>query len=231
VVFIAPIILVMAYAGTFLLGRPLYALLRALKLTAFWLAPTAGIFVGFVVVYIFFLVINIKDPGGVSDAMRYGAPPGAAIGALLWWIGRPDLEGASSEEIALPKLNWNTVRMLIAFSLAPFVVPIAALIFPDAGFNPLLAYAIALFISITLFRVLRKLELDRFWMVVAAGCAVGLATVLVFAILAPDPAGVLLGQFGLVSVVFALSGAVAGAIFWLIARPDRNVPANSTPSN
>jgi hypothetical protein len=63
VVFIAPLVLVMAYAGTVVFGRPLYSLLRALKLTAFWLAPIAGIFVGFVVVYIFFLVINIKGTG------------------------------------------------------------------------------------------------------------------------------------------------------------------------
>jgi hypothetical protein len=120
--------------------------------------------------------------------------------------------------------------MLIAFLVAPFVVPIAALMFPDAGFSPLLAYAIALFMSTALFRILRQLELDRLWIVVAAGCAIGLATVFVFAFLAPGPAGVFLGQFGLVRVAFALSGAVAGAIFWLIARPDRNVAAGSTLS-
>lgn len=28
-----------------------------------------------------------------------------------------------------------------------------------------------------------------------------------------------------------LPGAASGAIVWLIARPDRNVPAGSTPSN
>ena len=221
VVFIAPIVLVIAYAGTVVFGRPLYSLLRALKLTAFWLAPIAGIVVGFVVMCIFFLVINIKNLEVFSDAIRYGGPPGAAIGALLWWIGRPDLQDPSGEEIALPKFNWNSVRVLIAFLVAPFVVPIAALIFPDMGFSPLLAYAIALFMSIALFRILRELELNGLWTVVAAGCAIGLATVFVVAMLADDPARVLLGQFGLVSVVFALSGAAAGAIFWLIARPDR----------
>ena len=76
--------------------------------------------------------------------------------------------------------------MLIAFLVAPFVVPIAALIFPYLDFNPLLAYAIALFMSITLFRILRELELNGFWIIVVAGCAIGLATVLVFAILSPD---------------------------------------------
>ena len=87
--------------------------------------------------------------------------------------------------------------MLIAFLVAPFVVPIAALMFPDAGFSPLLTYAIALFMSIALFRILRQLELDRFWIVLAAGCAIGFSTVLVTAILAPEPTG---GLFGTIRI-------------------------------
>lgn len=226
--FFFPIALAYAYAGTFLFGLPFYLLLRALKLTAFWWAPAVGLVVGSAMALILFLSIGARNLEAITEAIKYGGPPGAAVGALLWLIGRPDRPDAPGEELSLPKWNWNTARMptglLVAALASPMIVGlIFAPVIPGTEFSPFLTYPVTLIISVAVFRIMRELNLTKLWIVVVAGCAIGLATLLIFAILSTNPSNTLVAQYGFASVVFVLSGAVVGAIFWLIARPDRHV--------
>lgn len=240
---IFPLALMLAYTGTLLFGLPLYLLLRAFKLTTFWLAPVAGFVIGFAMVFLFFMGIGAKDLEAVPEALQYGGPPGAAVGALLWLIGRPDRQKLSdaatdlsnSDKTAVVSLGSGLLavichpdaRMLVALLIAPLAVPmIVGLIFgsvvPGTEFSPLLAYPVALIVSVAAFRILRELTLTGLWTAVVAGGVIGLATILCFAILATDPSNVVSSQSGfLVSSIFALSGGIVGALFWLIARPDR----------
>lgn len=227
IAYIAPIVLALAYSGTIVFGLPLYLLLRAFRLTAFWLAPVAGIVVGFAVMFLFLLGIGTKGLEAVTEAIQHGGPPGAAVGALFWLIARPDRPDPSDDELVLPKFNWNTTRVLVAFLAAPVALPvIVALVYmpfiPGMRFEPFFAYPIALLMSVPLFRILRELRLTGFWTAAVAGCAIGLATSLVLSIMGIELSSALAEQpRSLILLVFTLSGSVLGAIFWLIARPDR----------
>jgi hypothetical protein len=100
---IAWVYLLVGYSGTILVGAPLYRFLCARSLTAFWVAPLAGIVVGAVLsalVYwlvLFSLGINLPSSGEGIASIRLmtgiiggSALSGAAVGILLWLIARPD---------------------------------------------------------------------------------------------------------------------------------------------
>jgi len=70
-----------AYASTFIIGAPVYLFLRARGLTAFWIAPAIGFAVGILVTAPIF---------GMQLAATVVGPLGAAVGAVLWLIDRPD---------------------------------------------------------------------------------------------------------------------------------------------
>jgi hypothetical protein len=84
---VAPVIavaLVVSYVATGAFGAPLYLLLRAQNVTAFVIAPAAGLIAG--------MIVMSMLPGGFvsSSALQFGALTGAAVGAVLWLIARPD---------------------------------------------------------------------------------------------------------------------------------------------
>ena len=87
----APVIaiaLVVSYVATGAFGAPLYLFLRAQNVTAFVIAPAAGLIAGVI-------VMSMLLGGFVSSsALQFGALTGAAVGALLWLIARPDLHRA-----------------------------------------------------------------------------------------------------------------------------------------
>lgn len=237
VTYIAPIALAVAYVGTLLFGLPLYSLLRALRLTTFWLAPVAGFLLGIATMLLVFVVIGARNIDMLSEATREGGAPGAAVGALLWLIARPDRQEQPGEKISLPKWDWNTARVPIAFLVAPLAIPmLVTLTFvplvPSVGFNSLIAYPIALLLSVPPFRILCESKLTGFWAMTTTGAAVGLATFFVLAMLSGGLLSALAEQSRfLILAIFGLSGAVAGTIFWAIARPDRDVVPSSSPSN
>ena len=78
---LAPIGLIVAYAGTFVFGVPVYLFLRAHNVTSFWIAPVVGFLAGGVLM----LVILGPEP-----AVDMGGPLGALVGTFLWLIARPD---------------------------------------------------------------------------------------------------------------------------------------------
>lgn len=80
------------YAGVFILGAPIYLLLRACKLTAVWIAPVAGALVGGVVVG-GLVAVEKGLMYGVHLGEMIGAPSGAMVGLVFWLIARPDLQG------------------------------------------------------------------------------------------------------------------------------------------
>ncbi len=73
-----------AYAGTFALGVPLYLFLRVRNLTAFWIAPVFGFIVGAIVMFL--LVGRDVSPAN----LQFGGLCGAVVGTILWLIARPD---------------------------------------------------------------------------------------------------------------------------------------------
>jgi hypothetical protein len=76
----AAILAVGAYAGLFVLGAPIYFVLRACKHTAFWIAPVAGFIAGAMMFAPFFGAMGIV----------LGGPPGALVATVFWLIARPD---------------------------------------------------------------------------------------------------------------------------------------------
>jgi hypothetical protein len=66
--------LMLSYFGTLLFGLPLYLLLRAYKLTAFWLAPVVGFVAGFAMMglassWLGLPLLSVAGPsGGTSGA-------------------------------------------------------------------------------------------------------------------------------------------------------------------
>jgi hypothetical protein len=92
-----------AYVGIFMFGIPIYEFLRARNLTAFWIAPAAGVVVGAIMMYVFFVLLGLFFGSSISDTLSdfgrpdvllfslgFGAPAGAAVGATFWLIARPD---------------------------------------------------------------------------------------------------------------------------------------------
>ena len=74
---------IVAYSGTFVLGAPLYLFLREHE-TVFAIAPAVGFVAGA-------LVMCVLAGRGVSaSALGFGGLSGAAVGAILWLIARPD---------------------------------------------------------------------------------------------------------------------------------------------
>ena len=99
-VFIAAIF---AYGGVAALGMPAFRLLRARKHTAFWIAPILGFAVGVVAWLVFIVLFGLSlgnswafvshdlasNSAHLSAFLPTGAL-GAAVGATLWLIARPD---------------------------------------------------------------------------------------------------------------------------------------------
>ena len=74
-----------AYAGTFVLGVPLYLFLRSQNASAFLIAPVFGFLAGALVMLV--MLGRYMSSGN----LLFGALSGAAVGAILWLIARPDL--------------------------------------------------------------------------------------------------------------------------------------------
>jgi hypothetical protein len=94
---------VISFHGVFLLGLPAYLFLRARKWTAFWIAPLVGFIVAAIAWSVFALWVGLALGLGLSrtfsqlmtsqtfrDLLWPIGPIGAAVGALLWLIARPD---------------------------------------------------------------------------------------------------------------------------------------------
>ena len=92
-----------AYAGSFVLGLPIYRFLCTRKLTAFWIAPVLGFIVGAIMWYVTLalfglslgnrvtsVISDLGNPGGLSEALQLGGLSGAVVGTILWLIARPD---------------------------------------------------------------------------------------------------------------------------------------------
>jgi hypothetical protein len=80
---IASLSLIVGYFGTLLFGLPLYLLLRSCGHTGFWLAPVGGYMAGLAITYVVRSWLDIP-------LLTIAGPCGAAVGALLWLIARPD---------------------------------------------------------------------------------------------------------------------------------------------
>ncbi len=92
-----------AYAGAFIFGVPLYRFLLARRLTAFWIAAFAGFIIGTAMMYVFFALLTRGSISSISaypevhwDAVRYGGIAGIVVGIILWLIARPDSEAQRS---------------------------------------------------------------------------------------------------------------------------------------
>jgi len=92
---------VISFNAVFLLGLPAYLFLRAMKWTAFWIAPLMGFMVAAIAWSVVALLFGLAFGQGLSFSLLLSAdsvhfflwplgPLGAAVGALLWLIGRPD---------------------------------------------------------------------------------------------------------------------------------------------
>ena len=92
-----------AHGGTFILGVPIYLLMRARNWTSFWIAPLLGFFaagfmwLGFAALLALLLDqgmsgvrVVLTNPHGLSDVMWPFGPLGAIVGMAFWLIARPD---------------------------------------------------------------------------------------------------------------------------------------------
>jgi hypothetical protein len=81
----------------------MYRYLLARKLTAFWIAPMVGFIAGTIMMYVVYVLFalalgyslstttsDIADSAALRDALRFGGTSGAAVGAILWLIARPN---------------------------------------------------------------------------------------------------------------------------------------------
>jgi hypothetical protein len=80
---------VTAYLVTLSVGVVLFHILRELKLTQFWIAPAIGAILPVILVSI------IIEPPSASLILLVSLP-GAAVGAILWLIARPDRQQRSA---------------------------------------------------------------------------------------------------------------------------------------
>jgi hypothetical protein len=90
---IVTISLIFSYLATFLIGLPLYLVLRAYKLTSFWLAPVVGGIVGGIlnITVVRMMIFNFGfDIAALPGAFLIGGLEGASVGTILWLIARPD---------------------------------------------------------------------------------------------------------------------------------------------
>jgi hypothetical protein len=94
---------VFAYSGVAAFGTPVFLLLRASKRTAFWIAPALGFAVGVATWLVFIVLFGLSlgdswsfvshDLASNSAHLWAFLPTGAlgaAVGATLWLIARPD---------------------------------------------------------------------------------------------------------------------------------------------
>jgi hypothetical protein len=101
-----------SYIATLLVGVPVYRFLCTRNFTAFWMAPAAGFISGTAVIIVsYFLVMVIlrlhlspmdKDTTILTvlpGALLMGGLPGAASGAIIWLIARPDRQSAGAATV------------------------------------------------------------------------------------------------------------------------------------
>jgi hypothetical protein len=95
---------IFSYGGTFLLGLPVFAVLRARQITAFWLAPVLGFSMGAKRWAVFLCLFALSLNERISDAVNvfrqnpvpnlmffvWPACSGALVGTTFWLIARPD---------------------------------------------------------------------------------------------------------------------------------------------
>jgi len=80
---------VIAYLVTLSVGVLLFRILRKLKLTQFWIAPAVGCITPVILISIIVgpsFIMGLR-PASVTFVVCL---PGAAVGAILWLIARPD---------------------------------------------------------------------------------------------------------------------------------------------
>jgi hypothetical protein len=82
-----------AYLGVYILGAPIYFVLRAFKLTAFWIAPIAGFIPGAMMIGAIF---------GAKAGIVTGGLPGALVATVFWVIARPDRQAQPLSEEGAP---------------------------------------------------------------------------------------------------------------------------------
>ena len=91
---------IVAYLGVIIFGVPIYRLLQKHKLTAFWIAPLVGFIVGAIVYMLLAVPLGVPAVIGNAEAsaaaFKFAAPAGAAVGAILWLIARPDRQAAAN---------------------------------------------------------------------------------------------------------------------------------------
>ena len=94
---------IFAYGGVAAFGTPAFLLLRASKRTAFWIAPVLGFAVGIATWLVFIVLFGLSLGNSwsfVSHDLASNSADlwgflttgglGAAVGATLWLIARPD---------------------------------------------------------------------------------------------------------------------------------------------
>jgi hypothetical protein len=99
------------YVGVAAFGIPTFLFLRSRQWTGFWVALAAGFIIGTVMWYVGVSLFSLSLGNRLSDvlsslltadewskALRVGALAGAAVGAILWLIARPDRRARSDED-------------------------------------------------------------------------------------------------------------------------------------
>jgi len=96
---------IFAYGGVAALGLPAFLILRNRKHTSFWIAPALGFGVGIVtlVAFLALFALSLGSPRPFANVMPNSLAQwltflltgalGAAVGATLWLIARPDHAG------------------------------------------------------------------------------------------------------------------------------------------
>jgi hypothetical protein len=120
------------------------------------------------------------------------------------------------------KINWP--RIILGYAIAPLIVPLAYYLFSAATkrqassselvgtiltYGPYV-YVFALMLGIPAVWLLRKSSHAGLWSYALAAGAIGLIGAGLMSLIGLKPEGVLVG---------ALAGMLAGAVFYLVARP------------
>ena len=100
---------IFSYGGVLAFGIPAFLILRARKLTAFWIAPLIGFGVGAGTGLIFYILFALSlgnsltfiwhelgsNPAVFTKFLLPTGALGALVGTTLWLIARPDREPAT----------------------------------------------------------------------------------------------------------------------------------------